>query len=304
MADSRLSLLGLPQEIIDMIFGLCLTAPQPIVRRATITTDVWRASCECRAFGTRCSHICIGQIPESQLDESLSSYSVPSELAIPLLHVNRKVHEMAAKVLYGGNTFDFNIRIQWKIARCDSRPGHYRYRYFNEYYEMIDNMSDLAPHYLQLIKRCKLYIEMLTVSIDSARLSYRMAAESLKTIAGHLGQDHALRHLIIDYDENHLSHRPPKRALGFFQNVLEPLATVYNISEVHVFGHMNYDFAAKLKRAMQGDHAACVPAEIKYGTRKMRNMISKRQRYRLGKFYDSEYIWEEDTQLPAQVASE
>jgi len=308
MADSRLSLLGLPQEILDMIFGLCLTAPRPILRRATVTAVVWRATCECEtrgAGGTRCSHICISQIPKSQIDRSLHNYSVSSELAIALLHVNREVHETAARALYGGNTFSFNIGIRRKITPRDPRPGYYLYKIKNEHYEMIDNMSDLAPHYLQLIKRCELNVQVLTVSIDSARLSYRKAAESLKIVAGHLGQDHALRQLNINYDENHLSYRRPKRERGFFQNVLEPLATVYNILEVPVTGALDHDFAAKLKRAMQGDHAACVAAEVKYGTRKVRDTKSgrgKRQRYRLGKFYDSEYIWEEDTPLLARVA--
>lgn len=233
---------------------------------------------------------------------------IPTGLATALLLVNSQFHDTGARVLYGSNTFLFSIGIHMDVG-CHRRFTCYGSRledFPSDDYKLNDNISNLAPQYLRLVKHCGLHVQLLRVSAEITRRSYFRVAERLKNVAGRLSEGHNLKRLDIVYHELDLKGDSPRRENGYYQNVLEPLGTIYGIPEIYMAGNTKYDLAPKLMRALQGDHVACVATEVKYGFRKVRNARSgrrKRHQYRLGKFYDSGYIWEEDTQLPVQPAA-
>ena len=281
--NASLSFLNLPRELRDMIYQYC---SPPLLDPPT--------------------------------DRSGYSGTWPIQLGpTPLLRSCKQIHYEAAPVFYGKNCHVFSIG--WGSLRY---PTYWRggVRQWPGY---LDNTSRIAPHYLKMIKRCVLNVEP---SIADRR-SYVLMRAQLQAFVRALGDDHSLEMLYIRYGKNEISshhrllmvqlrrlHRSAElkaaremRTLKDMQNILEPLAEIYNVPHVSVEGCFK-DFGLKLSGAIASNTRIVSPAEEVYKTRmiKVKGSGKKKQpqRYRVGKYSDSKLTWRLELLNPLPQSSD
>lgn len=90
--------------------------------------------------------------------------------------------------------------------------------------------------------------------------------------------------------------------LRSWQNLLEPLAQLHKVGmDVDIRG-TTPDLAARLVAAMTSKHLLCVPKANTYGHRKSRHEGKLLQKYKLGRYYDSQFDWEETAETISKEA--
>lgn len=294
------SFFDLPIEIRQIIYSLCLTddvngekgakPSQPIVRMVGDTTRIVADPCPC----SKPSAIIIPHIDPRQLHH-MGLYShhgpwKPAGLALGLLRLNRQIHDEAARILYGNNTFEFQIglhRHNWHVL-------HHSNLCRQEYFDFVDNFLDLPTQYLRMVKKCVLRIQLVTSPYTVARPTYLSALERVTLLAEIWSQGHSLQELSACLIQPRTYFSPTirhGRDILRFQNVLEPLATLYGIRDVRIES-VTPVFEAKLTKALKGTEVACRLAEEDYGTKMVKVKGRKRPRIcRLRMYHESRYIW-------------
>lgn len=220
---------------------------------------------------------------------------------------------------------------------CRVHHDCYRHSHDGRHFTYEDNLFDLPSHYLKLIKRCVIHVKMPAVPLNRESQLYVSVQTSLKEFAARFGGlEHSLQDVAIYLNQPQTDDVPPeaeaqlqalstreKEALwrgglsvvdgcltrrDVFacaprrraENVLEPLGTVFGMRTVKVVGGSS-ELAAKLSRAMTSSGLTCVPKEESYGTRRAR--VARRrhqketQRYKLGRFYETKFDWENQVSM-------
>lgn len=160
------SFLDLPREIRDSIYHLALHRPSSL-------RPVDKISYFCQLYGHLRQRETCASIesppfhPATPLAISVSKLLNPG-LPLPLLLVNKQLHEEAAETLYGANRFKFvigptaRVRQMWRLYLryqdriCGDKTCrvHYNcYRHWSDnHFTYEDNLFDLSSRYLKLIK--------------------------------------------------------------------------------------------------------------------------------------------------------
>lgn len=343
---SSSSFLKLPREIRDLIYHLAL-------HRSISLRPVGEISYFCQVHGhLQQKDTCASKKsppfdPATPLAKSVFTLLNPA-LPLQLLRVNKQVHQEAAETLYGGHRFKFVIgptaQVRQKAYMYPSHQNHvcseklcrvhydcYRNSQDGKHFTYEDNLSALPSHYLKLIKRCDIHVQMPLVARRKEHQLYTSVQVSLRKFAACFsGLEHSLQDVVIHLNiaqTDAVPHQPDARlqalwmsqvislqrerlyfddgcliqSIGFAcprtsraENVLEPLGTIFGTRTVEVNGGSS-EMAAKLSRAMTSSCLTCVPKEEKYGSRRTRIDKRKRkkgmQRYKLGKFYDTKFDW-------------
>lgn len=296
------SFFDLPFEIRYIIYKLCLTDEvngekgaqwnRPIIRFIGPATPIIGSRCPCsQSRAIIVPNIDADDLPHMLLESSRHGPWKPAGLVVALLRVNNRIHDEAARVLYGDNTFEFQIGIHrhhWHIPNYSNMCRQ-------EYFDFIDNFLDLAPQYLRMVKRCSLRIRLLTAPFVVARPTYLRALEGVTLFAEILSKGHSLQKLSASLVENGSHVKQPwtssGRELSFFENVLEPLGILHGIRAVRI-ENVTPVFEMKLTMALAGPEVACTLAEEVYGTKKVKFKGRKRYRlFRANLYYESRYIW-------------
>lgn len=130
-------------------------------------------------------------------------------------------------------------------------------------------------------------VQLTANSYDIHRAKYLRILKHISRIAEILQEGHSLRAITVELKETSRHYTKPKRHTSFYENVLEPLGTVYGIRDVWVF-NVTPEFELKLKMAMQGKEAACTPAEELFETMMVKTHGVKRPKvFRCKNFYES-----------------
>lgn len=295
---SGLSFLDLPLEIRLMIYGICLTddvngkngisLDQPIVRNQGEITQIVGNPCSCK----KPNAVIIPGVdpvllPHMGLETTGHGPWKPAGLVVGILRLNKQIHDEAAPVLYGSNTFEFQIglnRHNWHVADYNNMCRR-------EHFDFIDNFVDLAPQYLRMVKKCSLRIRLLTTPYVIARTTYLRALERVQAFTTILSQGHSLQKLSASLVQprTYLYHRG--RRVSFFENVLEPLGTLHGIRDVQI-ENVTPVFEVKLTMALKGPEPACRLAEEIYGKKMVKVQGRRRPRIcKLRTYHESRYIW-------------
>ena len=150
-----MSLLDLPPEIRNMIYGHCLhcrgeneiLTPNDMIPEGRLDTHSTTSSLSTERF----------------VDGFLSTRIVlPSTQAIALLRVSKKIHQEAAAGFYGGNTFCSFLGLT-ATNYHDIYAGNYESHSFVitgpfECAEIRDNLTTLSPLYMKMITKCGLVL--------------------------------------------------------------------------------------------------------------------------------------------------
>ena len=246
-----------------------------------------------------CPNLYLRQTPLSKVDaltyDGLYGRSLryqPIEIAVAILRVNKQVHYEAARFFYGKNGFVVPIGL-------DSRKCHYRSDITPD---NINNFMNLPHHYLRMVQKCELRIQLPYAKHKWSKHFYLKAKERIIYFADAMhGWEHSLKKLsIILTTWPQRQDRYPRKVISL-QNVLEPLGTVHGIPEVTIVG-VESEFMVKLKSALSGEKITCSPAQETYGTRNVKVRGQKRlQKYKLGRYYDSKYKWTTDSSATSNL---
>lgn len=337
----RSSFLDLPREIRDSIYHLAL-------HRSISLRPVGKISYFCQNYGhLRQKETCVSidSPPFHQatpLAISVSKLLNPS-LPLQVLRVNKQIHQEAAETLYGGNRFNFVIGPTARVCRylrghdriCGDktcRVHYFCHKYLSDsHFTYEDNLFDLPPRYLMLIKRCDIHIQMPAVPQRIEPQLFTSIQTSLGKFAARFGgSEHSIQGVVIHLNQPRTETVPLQADAqlqglwarqvdwlwveglyledgcltqrSYFtcaprkraENVLEPLGTIFGTRTVKVVGTSS-EMAAKLSRAMTSSGLACVPKEECYGTRRAHTARRRRnketQRYKLRKFYETRFDW-------------
>lgn len=299
--SSSRSFFDLPIEIRQIIYKLCLTdavnseqgakPDQPIVRFVGNTTHIVGSPCPCsKPSVTIIPNVDPGQLPHMVLEESRHGPWKPAGLVVGLLRVNKQIHEEAACVLYGNNTFEFQIGIH----RHNWHVPNYNNICRREYFDFVDNCLDLPPRYLQMVKKCLLRIRLVTTPYTVARPTYLRALERVTLLTNILSKGHSLQKLSASLVQPRSYLNQPVfqgRHTSCFQNVLEPLGTLHGIRDVKI-ENVSPVFEVKLTMALKGTEVACWLAEEVYETKMVKfNGRRRPQTRRLRIYHEPRYIW-------------
>lgn len=299
--SSSRSFFDLPIEIREIIYNLCLTEAvnseegaepdRPIVRFAGNTTHIIASPCPClKPCAIIFPNIDPDQLPHMVLEESRHGPWTPAGLVVGLLRLNKQVHEEAARVLYGNNTFEFQIGIlrhNWHVPNFNNMCRR-------EYFDFVDNFLDLPPRYLQMVKKCLLRIRLVTSPYIIARPTYLRALERVTLLANILSKGHSLQKLSASLVQPRSFLNQPifrGRHESYFQNLLEPLGTLHGIRDVKI-ENVTPIFEVKLTMALKGTEVACWLAEEAYETKMVKfNGRRRAQTRRLRMYHEPRYIW-------------
>ena len=222
---------------------------------------------------------------------------------ISLLRISKQIHQEAATVLYGENTFQFIIG----DSRCHGPSYYVVFDWGIEYHVGIeDNLTRLAPMYMRMIKRFELAISLPNIEWMKARdmfLKSKVRIASFAIAFG--GNDHSLQGIRIwfiqSFTQNHHYIEDEDRPdylyklmphIRYCHHILEPLATIYGVKESVSVEGIVPDFAVRLETAMTSQFIACVPIGALYGIRIVRIKSRKtKQRYSLGRYYDFRFAF-------------
>lgn len=296
------SFFDFPTEIRLIIYKFCLTdnmngetdpkSNHAIVRVASNTTHIAASPCSC---SRRCAIIIPNvdpiHLPHMVLESSRHGPWKPAGLMVALLRLNKQIHDEAARVLYGSNTFEFQIgvhRHNWHIPNYNNLCRR-------EYFDFDDNFLDLPPHYLRMVRKCSLRIRLLASPYLVARDTYLKALERVTLLTEIWSKGHSLLKLSASlvYPQScinqtciHHGHTFPQ-----YQNVLEPLGALYGIRDVRI-DNVEPVFQWKLTMALKGNEVACTLAEEVYVKKMVKVNGRKRPRTcRVKKYHESRYTW-------------
>lgn len=289
----RRGFLDLPPELRDIIYDLTLTV------RDTKDHDRGAQASILMTKQSSCQNLYLRQTPVFKADaptyDGLYGRHLryqPVEIAVAILRVNKQIHYEAARFFYGKNGFVVPIGL-------DSRKWYYR---SERTPGIIDNFMNLPHHYLRMVQKCELRIQLPYAKHKWSKHFYLEAKERLTYFADVMhGREHSLKKLsiiLVGWPQGQNAH---PREVPSLQNVLEPLGTVHGIPEVTIVG-VESEFMVKLKSALNGEKITCSPAQETYGTRNVKVRGRKRlQKYKLGRYYDSKYDWTTDCPVTSNL---
>lgn len=288
----------LPLELRRMIYELCLTdaidgeseakPDQPIVRKAGESTPVVGNQCPCsKPTAVVIPGVDPLALPHMGLESTGHGEWKPAGLVVGLLRVCQQIHHEAAPVLYGSNTFEFQIGLNqhnWHVANYNNMCRR-------ESFDFVDNFVDLAPQYLRMVTKCVLRIRLVTTPYVITRPTYLRALERITLFSQILSQGHSLQKLSVSLvlPRTYLYHHG--RRVSFFENVLEPLGTLHDIRDVQI-ENVTPVFEVQLATALKGPEPMCRAAEEVYGKKMVKVQGRRRARIRkLRVYHESRYIW-------------
>ncbi|KAL8995039.1 MAG: hypothetical protein Q9188_006905 [Gyalolechia gomerana] len=223
-----------------------------------------------------------------------------SERRPAIFFVNRQVYAEAAPIFYRINLFRLSIGI---CPHIDCREWKW---------DLVDDLTSFKHENLKLIRRMQIKVRVfdspgspssvLPDGLDNGRVhiedrdwwwpkeysrsSYLAVNSRLKAFADLMRAEHSLLCLGIFY-YGWVLGRPLDREC--YQTVLEPLATIFGIRDVKIYG-VERGFATKIAKAMEADFLAVEEIAEAYGTRMIRRKRKTvEERYKLRAYYDSRY---------------
>ena len=206
------------------------------------------------------------------------------------LYLNKQLHDEAAAVLYGENTFTFHF--SWTLWTIDP---------------MSVNTLRISPYVTKYLKKCKISIQHEL----QRRPVYKRIQSWLANIVKIFGPQHTLNQLCIElrtgrwhmsYPSDDDAHPHPVFSEFSIQNLsnieycLEPLAKLYGIRKVDICGHVHESFAAKLGAVISAERKREIPLmEYEEKTfmwkpqRRKRRLVTRKKR----KWYEPSLNWDE-----------
>lgn len=235
-------------------------------------------------------------LPHMELEDPSHGPWKPTGLMVGLLRLNKQIHDEAARVLYGNNTFEFQLGLHqhhWHLPNYNNMCRR-------EYLDFVDNFLDLPPQYLRMVKKCLLRIRLFSTPYIIAQATYLRALERITLLTQILSEGHSLQKLSVSIVQPRSYFSLPisyGRRTPCFQNVLEPFGTLHGIRDVEI-KNVTPAFEVKLTMALKGSEIACRLAEEAYGTKMVKVKGRRRPRTcRLRVYHDSRYIWKPSSPL-------
>ena len=284
-----LTLNDLPLEIRRMIYRRLYCGPDRIVElKAELPWQMVVSQSDTQ-----------GLSPESEVGEhtvdvlsafvsSVGNLTINTTLdkgSLSLLRTSRQVHQEAARVLYGENSFHF--------CHISDPVGHNRRWAARE-----ENLTRVPSEYLKMITKCTLDICINAYGpawpLDPATqtAAYLDSKRRLADFAAlFCGIEHSLREVTVRFNQIDISGQNYRLCLQKCQNVLEPLGAIYGVTTSVVVRGVTPDLGAKLSMAMISSTLACTPKEEEYGLRRRKFRRQKRQ-FNLRPYYESRFHWD------------
>ncbi|KAL8913654.1 MAG: hypothetical protein Q9171_001619 [Xanthocarpia ochracea] len=270
----------LPIEIRYMIFGCLLVRSSTVYRNPPRTTA---ATSEVVSCGS--GVLCKADIPDQQpgdiyeRTDNHHSSSCPFIPDLDLLLVSRRFYAEAAPIFYKRNHFLLHVGILPHI-HCKAQV-----------WDLVDDTAGIHEIHLRLMRHIRLVVRVFDLNGRKGvvKESYINVRNRLERFADRMRGKHGIRVLKIRC-ERHGSKR--SISPNDFQNVLEPLGSIYGVQRVAI-GGVTLGFAVKMVNAMQVDFLAVQKEEEPYGTRMIKRPKGKRvvQRYRLQPWFHSRYTF-------------
>ncbi len=246
----------LPRELRDMIYGYALTTPTAIIRRPHQASPIYRYACKCDDPDpeAECLRICPRSMAQSPFEHHVETAPfVPSTalgLVPALLALNQQLHKEASPFLYSGNSFECTIGVTtatWREKEVVKAGQH----------TFIDNITDISPRYLVLLKSLSLSLQLHNSSMQDARQAAREAKliqERLETLTNHLtGKGHKVKSLKVRVEELWINEGPRKHLIGLGESVVLGLESLRGLKEVVIEGVKKESVLGKLVGLLSGE---------------------------------------------------
>lgn len=249
-ADDRVSLLDLPAEIRLMIYQHCLLAQNATIRPDAIVFDHSDPDVN---VSNRESMRYISHANRKKCPGCCECRIAKYNVAIPLLRVNKQIHQEAGIFFYRKNAFNFYVGGVWSKYTFDE-PGLASFFV----HEPMENVSKIAPKYLRTIEKSEIDIDLGPphpwMSVEDIYSHYRKKIAEFA--AAFIGNEHCLRDVAIKMGPR----LAPQKCLSSWTYLLDPLVNIHGVKEkVSVVG-ITSDFAAKLSASMMSGDEPYMPS--------------------------------------------
>ncbi|KAK5141480.1 hypothetical protein LTR04_002589 [Oleoguttula sp. CCFEE 6159] len=190
------------------------------------------------------------------------------------MRANRRLHDIAANVLYGFNTFVFHSSVRG--GRFASTPW--------ESYQPVQRLLPFPPSFhlcgpltantAKFLRQCEMRLSLTDFSTRGICSKYCKLNQWLTDFATMLGTDYKLNRLEVFFVDSCAAHllgkesrgpvstMPPALECTCHQFVLEPLARLFNIPTVAIHGDIALIFRTKLTSLMTAKESNA-PAPLK-----------------------------------------